>query len=320
MKVIAKAGSDSIASVYIAETEKGRIEFVESLQPPIPREKKWVLIVSSLYGCPVGCAFCDAGGFYHGRVSTADLLAQIDFLVQKRFPGGNVPVEKFKIQFARMGEPAFNPHVLTALETLPSIYDAPGLMPSLSTVAPYGTEAFFQRLLDIKTRQYRGRFQLQFSIHTTDEKRRDELVPIRKWSFREMGRYGRRFAEGNQRKVTLNFALGEGAVVDEGVLLSHFSPELFLIKITPVNPTVQAVKNNIISYIKDENGCYEVVQRLKAAGYDVVLSIGELEENAIGSNCGQYIARFESAGARLSNSYTYAVNALSEVKTAPDKK
>ena len=84
MKVIASTGREDIALVYIAELEEGKlVEFVEALQPPLPREKKWVLLVSTMYGCPVGCAMCDAGGFYHGKVTKEDIFAQIDFLVRR---------------------------------------------------------------------------------------------------------------------------------------------------------------------------------------------------------------------------------------------
>jgi 23S rRNA (adenine2503-C2)-methyltransferase len=35
---------------------------------------------------------------------------------------------------------------------------------------------------------------------------------------------------------------------------------------------------------------------MRSAGYDVILSIGEVEENRIGSNCGQYVTRHLNAG------------------------
>ena len=70
MRIIGKTGREDIALVYLAETKEGKlVEFVESVQPPIPRDEKWVLIVSTLYGCPVGCLFCDAGGWYDGKLS-----------------------------------------------------------------------------------------------------------------------------------------------------------------------------------------------------------------------------------------------------------
>ena len=165
MKILAKTGTDEIAMVYMAEMDNGNlIEFVESVQPPISREKKWVLIVSILYGCPVGCRFCDAGEHYLVKLSKNEILSQIDFLIENRFPERKVPVEKFKIQFARMGDPAFNQNVLDVLEELPERYDAPGLLPTISTIAPGGTDTFFERLSDIKKTLYKDMFQLQFSI------------------------------------------------------------------------------------------------------------------------------------------------------------
>ena len=78
MQVVASAGREDIARVYIAEMRDGRTgEFVVSVQPPIPREKKWVLIVSTLFGCPVGCPMCDAGGGYKGKLFKEELLEQI---------------------------------------------------------------------------------------------------------------------------------------------------------------------------------------------------------------------------------------------------
>src|SRR3972149_3149112 len=165
MKVSAVAGNAQIAMVYIADFGQGRaVEFVEAIQPPLPREKKWVLMVSTLFGCPVKCRMCDAGGTYHGKLTGEDIFAQIDYLVQKRYPGGFIPVEKFKIQFARMGEPSFNPAVLEVLTELPNRYRAAGLIPSLSTIGPSGVDGFFDRLLEIKDSLYsKGQFQFQFS-------------------------------------------------------------------------------------------------------------------------------------------------------------
>ena len=119
MNIIASTGKEDIAIVYIVELGGQRMELVELLQPPIPRQEKWVLLVSTMFGCPVGCAMCDAGGFYQGKPSAAEILSQIDFLVRQRFPDGRIPCKQFKIQFARMGEPALNPAVLEVLERLP---------------------------------------------------------------------------------------------------------------------------------------------------------------------------------------------------------
>jgi len=311
MKVIAKTENTDVATVYIAKMGNGKpIEFVESVQPPIPRDKKWVLIVSTLFGCPVRCRFCDAGEYYQGKLTKEEILAQIDYMVKKRFPDRKVPVEKFKIQFARMGEPAFNPSVLDVLEDLPDLYDAPGLLPTLSTIAPKGSDRFFNRLLEIKNFFYKERFQLQFSIHTTNTDSRDWVIPIKKWDFKTIAAYGERFYREGERKITLNFALTENIPVDAGVLCSYFDPTKFLIKMTPLNPTHRAMRNKMSSRIRpEEEGC-ELIEMMRKAGYEVILSIGQWEENRIGSNCGQFVSNTLQRNKPLRDGYTYSLKRI----------
>lgn len=310
MKIHAKAGRDDVAVVYLAETGDGRmIEFAESLQPPHPREEKWVLTISTSFGCPSGCRFCEAGGDYQGRLSFQEILFQTDYLIDARFPGKRVPVKKFKIQFARMGEPSYNQNVLDVLETFHERYDAPGFIPSVSTIAPIGTDGFFRRMLEIKNRLYPERFQLQFSIHTTDETKRDWLIPAKKWSFSRIADFGKAFYQIGGRKVTLNFAVSPGMPVESRKLLQYFSPEIFLLKITPVNPTASALKNSILPFLSGAD-YDELARSLKEAGYEVILSIGEPEENLIGSNCGQYVTSYRKSDEKLSDGYTYPLQTI----------
>lgn len=317
MKITEVTGKEEVAMVYIAELGEGReIEFVESVQPPLPREEKWVLLVSTLFGCPVKCLMCDAGGDYRGKLRKEEIFAQIDYLVKKRFPDRRVPVAKFKIQFARMGEPAFNPDVLAVLEELPQRYEAPGLLPSVSTIAPEGCDNFFERLLQIKREHYSGgRFQLQFSIHTTDRDLRNRLVPARKWNFAQIAEYGKRFHEEGDRKITLNFALADGAPLDASVLYRYFPPAVFLVKVTPLNPTHRALQSGLSAYIDPHrpDRDYGIVRELRSAGYEVIVSIGELEENKIGSNCGQYVGRHLRAEGELSGGYDYCRPKIGEI-------
>ncbi|MGA9117075.1 MAG: radical SAM protein [Bacteroidota bacterium] len=312
MNVVASAGREEVAVLYIVRFDSGKMaECVEALQPPFPREQKWILQVSTLFGCPIGCAMCDAGGHYQGNLTAGEIFDQIDFLIRRRFGDGIVPSRQFKIQFARMGEPALNPHVLTVLEELPRRFRVDGLMPSLSTVAPRSSADFFRRLLRIKREKYAGgKFQLQFSLHATDEKLRSSIIPVRAWSFREMAEYGDRFYSPGDRKLTLNFALARGASVEPAVLLRYFSPDRFLIKMTPLNPTYRAQESGLFSHIdplRGEVDC-DISTALRKAGYEVIVSIGEVEENSIGSNCGQYLRRHLAAHTGLSDAYTCDVH------------
>ena len=300
MKIISQHGNEELAKVYVArmrdrDDNKYLVEFAESIQPPVPREEKWVLIISSLFGCPVRCGMCDAGGSYHGKLDANELMEQIDFLIRSRFPDGHVPVPKFKIQFARMGEPALNSEVLKALHQMPGHLDAPGLLPCVSTVAPAGCMDFFEELLNIKNELYPdGMFQLQFSIHTTDDEMRNKLMPIKKMSLEEISEFGKKWIKPGDRKVTLNFAMADGYPVDPARMAAVFPSDKFLIKLTPINPTKRSKENELVSVIEKEpdlqNRVVKLISEFESLGFEVLLSIGELEENQIGSNCGMYIS------------------------------
>ena len=306
MQVIYKTGNDDLASVYIAQNESSKlIEFVESVPPPYKINEKWVLIISTLYGCPAKCKFCDAGNFYSGKPSKEEILFQIDYLIRNRFGGNNVPSEKFKIQFSRMGEPTFNPAVLEALKEIPSRYDAPGFYPSLSTIAPTSAEPFLNELIDIKNILYKDHFQFQFSIHSTDIDQRNWLIPVKTWSFEKMAEFGKKFHKDSDQKVTLNFALASNSIVEPKVLSKYFDPKSFLIKITPVNPTYKATVNNFNAKTRNEQAYQPVVNEFKSFGYKVIVSIGDLKENEIGSNCGQHIMNFLKNDVKYEDSYTF---------------
>ena len=279
--------------VHVAEDDAGRrLEFVDSIQPPRTRDEKWVVIVSTMYGCPVGCQMCDAGGGYLGKVSAEDMVWQVREAVTQRFADGVPRTDMLKVQFARMGEPAMNDQVLDALVGLRRAFPENRVVASVSTVGPAMARRFLEPLRAVKDEHYPGGdFQLQFSIHSTDREVRSRLCPIRTMSFDEMAEAGRAFRDPGDKRVTLNFCLMEGIPADPDVVRRHFDPEHFLIKLTPLNPTTRADRAGLVSLIGEgrEGAAQEHVDAFTGQGFDVLLSIGEYEENQIGSNCGQYL-------------------------------
>jgi len=125
---------------------------------------------------------------------------------------------------------------------------------------------------------------------------------VKKWDFKEISDYGERFYKKGDRKITLNFAVAKGFPVDTKIVAQYFNPDIFLIKITPLNPTYNVEENDLKTLFDSEGEtANELVRSFKEQGFEVILSIGELEENKIGSNCGQYIMRYQRARA-VSNS------------------
>ncbi len=293
MEVVKVIGDPQVAEVGVARfrgEDAYTTETVDGLTPPQKREEKWVINVSTQFGCPVGCPFCDAALQYHGNLTADELLDQVRWALQ-RHPGVAEKCQKLKVHFARMGEPALNPAVLDAMERLPEVVRSPGLWCCVATVTPRGREDWFERLLLLKRRLYHGRFQLQFSVQSTSEEDRARLIPIPHWSLDDLARYGRRFFEPGDRKVVLNFALARDVEYRPEVIESTFEPERFAIKLTPVNPTAAGAQNGFETILRSEASSRldRACERLTDSGYDVVISIGDEREDQIGSNCGQAV-------------------------------
>lgn len=289
LSVLNKTGRHGLAEVYLGAVRNDQnllVEFVDACDPALgDRAAKWVIIVSTQLGCPVGCLMCDAGRRYQGNLSAAEILAQVEQVVAAngRAPGA---CAKFKVQFARMGEPALNDEVLRALWRLKDRY--PSVIPCVATVGPAGRERWFGTLLEL--RDYFRDFQLQFSINSTDSEQRDRLMPYPKMPWEAMARFGRSFYRPGQRKLALNFAVNSEWRLDAGALARHFDPRWFAVKLTPLNPTASGGENGLPA----TNSAQLLEQRaneLSARGFDVIVSAGNPEEDEIGSNCGQSVWR-----------------------------
>ena len=299
MEILSQTGDAEIARVFVARfrgDERLLAEFVDARDPEVAPSEKWVVIVSTQFGCPVACPICDAGGDYRGDLTAEEMLAQVDHVVGLHPPKRLMSARKFKVQFARMGEPALNPAVLEALRLLPQRYDAPGLMPCIATTAPASARAWFEDLLDVRRTVYAGRpFQLQLSLNSTDAATRDRLMPVAKMEFAELADYARRFFHAGQRKVALNFALTRDVSIDPDVIAEHFDPAWTCVKLTPLNPTARSADAGLSTALPPEAPSHaeKLCAELSRRGFDVLLSIGDPRENTIGSNCGMAVRRFE---------------------------
>jgi 23S rRNA (adenine2503-C2)-methyltransferase len=299
LKLISKISAPNNASVFVAQSSTGNmLEFVESFHENLPIEKKWILSVSTLYGCPVNCKICDAGSYYLGRVSKEAIFWQLNFMIAKRYKEGIIPAEKLKVHFSRMGEPTFNMQVLDVIDEFQYYFNAPGFLPAISSIAPNGSEKFLNELIQLKNEKFKnGRFQLQFSIHTTDEIKRNELMPVKKWSFSKISSYAEKYFCPGDRKITLNFAPSDLYPVEPEKIVNIFIPELFFIKLTPVNPTNNAINYNLSN--KESSSVLALLNNLeskfKDLGYQTIICLSNFEEIKIGSTCGQNIIANYSA-------------------------
>lgn len=295
LSVLAKTGNKNIAEIYVAKVrgnDKYLVEFVDaSPEPESSRLEKWVIIVSSQVGCAARCKFCDASEYYYGNLSVDELMEQVDYIFRENSSISPDSCRKLKVQFARMGEPAFNPNIIPALDILRE--RAPAFIPCIATIAPAGTEDWFEDLLSLKDK-FRD-FQLQFSINSSEAEYRDRLMPVKKMDFPWISEYGRRFHDTRFRKIALNFACSESIPLFPEKISEAFDPAIFCVKLTPLNPTINGFQNKL-KITEDpadiELLLHKVRTEFAARGFDVIVSIGDLRENELRSNCGQTVYRF----------------------------
>lgn len=299
LEILRTIGRPDLAEVLIGKFEDGRcLEFVDAVDPDLPKSRKWIINISTQFGCPVQCPFCDAGGGYRGDVSAARLMAQVRHVLGRNTPGLARTCSKLKVHFSRMGEPALNDEVLEALTWLRTDLPFPGVWACVATVAPEGRQDWFERLARLKERYFPGRFQLQFSLNSTDAATRRRLAPIPHWDLATISDYGRRFFRPGDRKVVLNFALGRDIPFDPSVISAGFDPRTFAVKLTPINPTQTGTRNGFATVLRSElqDTLRPALDGLTQTGFDVVVSVGDAGEDQIGSNCGQALKALAGRG------------------------
>ena len=291
-EIVAKSGTDGIADVYVAREKGGRgriFEFVDGLDHRYKRQDKWIINISTQFGCPLNCLFCDASHTFEGNIALELMMGQISAVLKMHDESLKKTCRKLKVHFARMGEPALNPSVPEAIGSLRNMTDNPDLWACVATTLPKGSGSWLRRLREAKEMHFRGRFQLQFSINSTDDSHRSKLMPFDYEDLGKAAEFGAYFFTKGDRKVALNFALAKGVAVEPDKIRRLFDPEIFAIKLTPLNPTSKGRESGLSSAFQpvDSTCVISLVEEFRDAGFETVLSIGDQRENEIGSNCGQ---------------------------------
>jgi 23S rRNA (adenine2503-C2)-methyltransferase len=258
----------------------------------LPLEKKWVITISTQYGCSMGCTFCDVPKVGKGRNATEkDLIHQV--LTGIQLHPEIITTERLNIHFARMGEPSWNPAVLDATKWFKTHIDPEyKIHPVVSTMMPKRNEwlkTFIHTWMRMKNRLLQGNAGLQLSINSTSEIERMIMFNQNACSLEQIAK----IMEGiipSGRKITLNFAIANYEI-DPTILLKYFDPDYYLIKLTPMHKTTNALKNNIKTS-SDYTTYYpysEYENNLKSAGYDVLVFIASDEEDLSRITCGNAI-------------------------------
>lgn len=264
----------------------------------MPLTEKWVVTISTQYGCSMGCIFCDVPKVGPGVNATLDDLHNQVVAGLSTNPEVT-STKRLNIHFARMGEPTFNYAVIdytaNMRKLLRSRIGRSLIHPVVSTMLPRNNpqlnEFLSSWVSDIKNDLFRGDAGLQFSINSTDDTQREEMFSGNSLSLEEISEIGTMLEMPRGRKFALNFAIADNFIIEHAKLRRLFDPKKFMVKITPLHFTAACTENGLTC--KD---AYELFQpyrdlerKLKGQGFDVLVFVPSKEEDESRITCGNAI-------------------------------
>ena len=242
----------------------------------------------------MNCNFCDCPKLgFHGNATTAELLSEITSAVAL---SGIHNGARLNVHYARMGEPTFNPNVITSarliarmLQDRNSDIKFDTYHPVVSTMMPKANKNLkeFLRQWVSTGAVYGGEdgFGLQFSINTLDEAARNEMFRGHSLSLQEISNIIKELPAPKKRKYTLNFAVTSQNNLDVDLMNKYFDKEKCIVKITPIHETVEAVSEGY-EIVTDFDVYEKFEQPLVKDGWDVIVFVPSKEEDADRITCG----------------------------------
>ncbi len=258
----------------------------------IPEDDRGTLCVSSQVGCALDCSFCSTGrqGF-NRNLSTAEIISQVwlasQLLDEEKKPGRKIT----NVVMMGMGEPLLNfDNVVNAVRIMMDDF-AYGLSKRRVTVSTAGVVPAMDRLGDILD------MRLAVSLHASNDKLRNELVPVnKKYPLKELMAACHRFIDkqNSRSRITFEYVMLDG--INDRPEHAHE-----LIKLLKGIPTLM----NIIPFNPFEGSGYSTSSKkavlrfsetLHEAGMTTVVRKTRGED--IDAACGQLAGKIEDKSRR----------------------
>lgn len=186
------------------------------------RTERWMMGISCMSGCPVGCKFCATGQLKKYRNLTAEeMVEQVGFILSQNPQHNFVDAKEHKINYTRMGEPFLNiSEVRRAISIIEELY--PETHHYVSTIGIKGS--YFSWI--------KNNITLQVSVHSLLEDKRNWLIPFKnKMTYEELGQVRTK----SNLKTTINMTLVDEEDFDIEKLKEWFDKDHFFIKLSPIN-------------------------------------------------------------------------------------
>ena len=245
----------------------------------IPSKKRLTACISSQVGCSLSCTFCATGTLKLERnLNYAEIYDQIFILNEEALLNFGKPLSN--IVYMGMGEPLLNYENL--LKSIELVLSKTGLSmsPKRITVSTAGIAKMIKKLADDDVR-----FNLAISLHTSDDKKREEIMPINKSiNLEELKESIKYFFEKTGTRITYEYILFKDIndSLDDAHELVKFCKstpcKVNLIEYNSVDniPFQKASNNKTEKFINFLNEKNVIVNLRRSKGKDINAACGQL--------------------------------------------
>ena len=250
----------------------------------VPIDQKWLIAISTQYGCPHKCRFCLVPTIpFRGNLSKDEMWEQLEMVFAQN--PQVTKCDKIKVGFARMGEPQYNwKNILGVMRDMKTYRPGFRFLPCYNTILPKSTvfgKSPIQVLKEevMTTKAYLDGFlHVQISTNSTNEDQRRELFGgANVVTIEEMKREFNGLPNNN-RLITLNFICGAGWELDP-LKLDGLDPNVFCVKLTPLNVNPATQKNGLDDAVKwSWDNISLIEEKLRGFGIKTIMDVAAMCE------------------------------------------
>ena len=245
----------------------------------IPSKKRLTACISSQVGCSLSCTFCATGTLKLERnLNYAEIYDQIFILNEEALLNFGKPLSN--IVYMGMGEPLLNYENLLKSIELVSSKNGLSMSPKRITVSTAGIAKMIKKLADDEVR-----FNLAISLHSSDDIKREEIMPINKSiNLEELKESIKYFFEKTGTRITYEYILFKDIndSLDDAHELVKFCKstpcKVNLIEYNSVDniPFQKASNNKTEKFINFLNEKNVIVNLRRSKGKDINAACGQL--------------------------------------------
>ena len=245
----------------------------------IPSEKRATACISSQVGCALGCTFCATGKLGFIRNLEFDEIYDQVALISK-LATEELDLKLSNIVYMGMGEPLLNyDNVMKSIDIITS-ENGLAMSPQRITVSTAGISKMIKQLGDNNIR-----FNLAISLHTANNNKRNEIMPINKQnSITDLIEAIKYFHEKTNNRITFEYILFKNYndSIDDANELAAFCKN-FPVKINVIEynkvvdtPFRRADKLHTEEFVKLLESKNLIVNVRKSRGKDIDAACGQL--------------------------------------------